>query len=144
MTLPAYFETDGNFPIYDSIAKEMYPKIWTYCGFPKSKLISKLEMTASIDSYIVAINRLKDSFHDDSLTYDDIDRLLWTTGKIIRGNMSLILSMDEYIELKDLNMLEDGHFDIGKVDVEKLNFLKGNSFLLECFKLAKKLKNYER
>ena len=29
----AYFETDYGFPIYDSIACEMYPRIWKYCGW---------------------------------------------------------------------------------------------------------------
>lgn len=139
----AYFETTGHFPIYDSIAKEMYPKVWLYCGFPKSGLISKSEMSSNIDSYILAINRLKESLNDSALTYDHIDRLLWTTGKILRGNMSLILSMDEYLFLKSRNMLDGGRFDIEKVDIDKLTFLKSNIFLLECFKLAKNLKNYE-
>ena len=34
----AYFETEYKFPIYDSIACEMYPMVWHHCGFDKKSM----------------------------------------------------------------------------------------------------------
>ena len=135
----AYFETDGNFPIFDSIAREMYPKVWAYCGFSKKELPSQAELGRNIDRFILAINTLRDKIGVESLTYDDVDRLLWTTGKIIRGNLSLVLTMEEYVLLKELNLLEEGSFNVGTTDLSKLPFLKNKPLLDGFFKLAQKL-----
>ena len=135
----AYFETDGNFPIFDSIAREMYPKIWSYCGFSKKELPTQAELGGDIDKFVLAINTLRDKIGIESLTYDNIDRLLWTTGKIVRGNLSLVLTMEEYVLLKELDLLEEGSFNVGTADLSKLPFLKNKPLLDGFFNLAQKL-----
>ena len=45
----AYFETNFEFPIYDSIVREMYPRIWEYCGFDKKEM-PKIERNDVITS----------------------------------------------------------------------------------------------
>lgn len=135
----AYFETNGNFPIFDSIAREMYPRIWRYCGFPKNEIVSRNCLSSNIDAFIVAMNLLRNRFEVESLSYDDVDRLLWTTGKIIRGNLSLVLTMEEYLTLKDMNMLKDGSFNLEAADLNRLAFLNDKPLLKAFFQLAKSL-----
>ncbi len=135
----AYFETKGNFPIFDSIAREMYPRIWRYCGFPKDEITSRNGLSSDIDTFIIAINRLRDKFEVESLSYDDVDRLLWTTGKIIRGNLSLVLTMEEYMSLKDMGLLKDGFFSLETAELDRLAFLNDKPLLKAFFQLGKSL-----
>ena len=154
----AYFETEYKFPIYDSIACEMYPMVWHHCGFDKKsmpKLIhskdGKVLGDTTLIEYTKAINLLIKKLDCKELNYDLLDRFLWFVGKIRRGNLSLVLSREEY----DLTMklypahtvatvLNNGkektvteYFNIEKVDIEKLSYLKKNHLLMEFFKLAK-------
>ena len=136
ITKYAYFETGGNFPIYDSIAREMYPKIWTYCGFDRKDCPNHKELL-ELETFISAINKLKSLVAIDGLTYDDIDRLLWTTGKIVRGNLSLVLTREEYDYMSDNNLLGEDGFSIRDADIGLLPFLDGKPLLKSLFKLAK-------
>ena len=154
----AYFETGFQFPIYDSIACEMYPLVWKYCEFDKKgmpQLIhsknGKVVGDTTIIEYTKDINLLIKKLDCKELNYDLLDRFLWFVGKIRRGNLSLVLSRDEY----DLTMklypahtvttvLKNGkektateYFNIEKVEIEKLSYLKKNHLLMEFFKLAK-------
>ena len=131
----AYFLTDYRFPIYDSIAREMYPRIWKYCGF-KEPCPTAVELT-SIDGFIKGINDLMGKLSIKS--YDTMDRLLWTTGKIMRGNLSLILTMDEYQSLGKKNLLGENGFNLAGTDLRKLKFLEDKPLLKATFELAKEL-----
>lgn len=148
-----YFLTGYKFPIYDSIAIEMFPKLWAYCGFDVSPRIKPLfnkdenygEETISL--FVNAINSLVDKLelNNEPRKYDIVDRILWYTGKICRGNLSLIISQDEYTTLAHTYKKQTGRdtfeFDITTADINKLPFLAGNKILREFFVLAKNIKN---
>lgn len=155
----AYFETEFQFPIYDSIACEMFPLVWHYCGFSKKempKLIiysekSKVLGDKTLVEYVKAINLLIEKIGVKRLNYDLLDRFLWFVGKILRGNLSLVLTRDEYKKTlkiyppKEITSIgKDGKqkvelevFNIANVDVKKLTFLKTNVRLRKFFELAK-------
>ena len=154
----AYFETEYKFPIYDSIACEMYPMVWHHCGFDKKsmpKLIhskdGKVVGDITLIEYTKAINLLIKKLDCKELNYDLLDRFLWFVGKIRRGNLSLVLSREEYDLTMELypahtvaTVLKNGkektateYFNIEKVDIEKLSYLKKNHLLMAFFKFAK-------
>lgn len=95
----AYFVTDFQFPIYDSIVTELYKPFWTFCGFSDKPLsIKKYDVPSLITAIDAFIAKLEEKrIHID---YDTFDQLLWRTGKICRENFSLILSMEQYIDYK--------------------------------------------
>ena len=153
----AYFETNFQFPIYDSIACEMYPLVWNYCGFDKKsmpKLIhsenGRVVGDTTLIEYTKAINLLIKKLDCKELNYDLLDRFLWFVGKIRRGNLSLVLSREEYeLTMKKYpakivtTTLKNGkektsmeYFNIEQVDVQKLSYLKKNSLLMKFFELA--------
>lgn len=140
----AYFETEFRFPIYDSIVREMYPRIWNYCGF-KEKM---LEIKANdMVSFIEAIDLLIRQLDCTDVTYDTLDRVLWYVGKIYRGNLSLVLSREEYDAFAEkYTKTEDGKkvfaFDIATVDLKSLP-IKKDSLVYDFFVLAKELKRLD-
>ncbi len=145
----AYFETNFKFPIYDSIACEIYPLVWHFCGFGKDKpkLIhsenGKVVGDRTMVEYVKAINLLIDKIDCKEVNYDLLDRFLWFVGKIRRGNLSLVLSREEYIAtiniFKAQNVTEESseYFNIEKVDLSKLTYLKKNSLLYKFFEFAR-------
>lgn len=148
----AYFETGFNFPIYDSIACEMYPMVWHFCGFdekcPKLNytINGRIEGEKTIVEYLKAINLLIQNIGCNVLNYDLLDRFLWFVGKICRGNLSLILTREEYDSVLELyppqivkrtenkNIME--YFNIAKIDIEKLEFLNDHVILRNFFEIA--------
>lgn len=172
----AYFATDFKFPIYDTIACEMYPLVWNFCGFEKkdmpkikyeenknSNKSSSDERGCVIDergckimvAYVEAINLLIDKlnklFDYNYVTYDLLDRFLWFVGKIRRGNLSLILTRDEYQQTLDIypsttittinkkgkKLNKTVYFGISEIDINKLSYLKNNDLLRIFFEFAK-------
>lgn len=152
----AYFETGFQFPIYDSIACEMYPLVWHYCGFGKTKPELLVKNGTNVDgaktmvAYVKAINLLIDKLDCKGLNYDLLDRFLWFVGKIRRGNLSLVLTRDEYQKTMELyppreikkesrgkEKIITEYFNIEKVDLAKLGYLKTNKVLKAFFELAK-------
>lgn len=154
----AYFETGYRFPIYDSIACEMYPLVWESCKFGKDR--PKLTMTegtkiqgaATMVKYVEAINVLTEKLGiaDSERRYDHLDRFLWFVGKIRRGNLSLVLTRDEYegticrTKSNVATRTKDGkektateYFNIEKVDLNELDYLKTDILLRKFFELAK-------
>lgn len=155
----AYFETDFQFPIYDSIACEMYPIVWHFCGFgktsrPKLKVKNDtggINGAATMVTYVKAIKTLIKNFKFDKepQCYDFLDRFLWFVGKIIRGNLSLVLSREEYettIKLtkrevvkkkkgKESTFIE--YFDIKDVNLSDLQYLENKPLLKKFFEFAK-------
>lgn len=147
ITKYAYFETGLNFPIYDSIVCEMYPIIWKYCGFvdseqPKLEVYQKGTMRIkgddTIKTFVKAIDLLIEKL-GGNISYDNLDKLMWHTGKICRGNLSLVLDKDEYLQLYQ----KYGEFDIANMNLDDIKFLKKNSLLYSYFELAKKLKQID-
>lgn len=147
----AYFETGYKFPIYDSIACEMYPLIWEYCGFEKKqcpKLLIRekgkqdVDALGTIVAYISAINLLIEKL-GGNISYDHLDRLLWFVGKIRRGNLSLVLSRKQYEEcigyLESKKLYDEKRiFNIDKINsISDLKFINPNSLLFRFFELAK-------
>ena len=126
----AYFLTDFQFPIYDSVVKEMYPKLCNYLFLENMPAIK----VTDIARYINAIDSLRNII-GTSATYDAFDRLLWYVGKIHGGNLSLLLNMQDYSAY-------GAGFDINKSDLAELPFLKNNSILKQIFTLAQKLLVY--
>ena len=138
----AYFETEFKFPIYDSIVREMYPRIWNYCGFPKSEMLEFKynDMTSFVEMINLMISKLNSTY----VNYDSLDRILWYVGKIYRGNLSLVLSREEYDAFAEkYTKTEDGKkvfaFDIATVDLKSLP-IKKDSLVYDFFVLAKELK----
>lgn len=136
----AYFETNFEFPIYDSIVREMYPRIWEYCGFDKKEMpkIERNDITMFINAIDTLKDRLKVELNSNSITYDTLDRILWYVGKIYRGNLSLVLSRKEY----DAFAKQYTKFDIETADLSKLPIKKDN-ILYNFFALAKELKELD-
>ena len=138
----AYFETKFKFPIYDSIVREMYPRVWNYCGFPQSEMLEFKynDMTSFVEMINLMISKLNSTY----VTYDSLDRILWYVGKIYRGNLSLVLSRKEYDAFAEkYTKTEDGKkvfaFDIATVDLKSLP-IKKDSLVYDFFVLAKELK----
>lgn len=141
----AYFETEFNFPIYDSIVREMYPRIWNYCGFPKSELPEF--KSNDITKFVEMINLMISKLNSTYVNYDSLDRILWYVGKIYRGNLSLVLSRKEYDAFAEkYTKSEDGKkvfaFDIATVDLKSLP-IKKDSLVYDFFVLAKELKQLD-
>lgn len=90
----AYFLMGGKFPIYDSIVRKMYPRFWKALSTEKVPRFDK-----EIEKYIVAIDAMRNII-GNNITYDELDNILWHIGKIVEGNLSLVLSMEDYIALK--------------------------------------------
>lgn len=143
ITKYAYFETNYQFPIYDSIVREMYPLLWNYCELPKKEMPKMTNIAGDITAFIEAIDLLKAKLgNPKELTYDSLDRLLWYTGKILRGNLSLILTMEEYKKYGVEFNKKD--FDLSKYDLAKMKFLKEKPVLKSLFEIAKELLNYKK
>lgn len=149
-----YFLTGYKFPIYDSIAMEMFPKLWEYCDLGYAPRIKPTKHSGAddygedaISCFVSAINDLveKLGLKNEPLKYDIVDRILWYVGKICRGNLSLILGQNEYTALASSYKEQTGsdtfEFDINKININKLPFLASNKILKEFFELAKSIKN---
>ena len=136
----AYFETEFRFPIYDSIVREMYPRIWNYCGF-KEKMpeIKVNDMVSFIEAIDLLISKLDCTY----ITYDTLDRVLWYVGKIYRGNLSLVLSMEEYQAFVKLYSKNKGGFDVAYADLNSLPISRDN-IVYDFFALAKELKQLDK
>ena len=94
----AYFTTDYQFPIFDSIVCDMLPRLSAYNGFSKPEI----KGTNGADKMVSFVSEIN-SFISQcggvgfKVSYDSLDRLLWVLGKIERENLSLVLSKAEYL-----------------------------------------------
>lgn len=100
ITKYAYFLTNHNFPIYDSLVKGVYPRFWNVLS--PGKQAPKLN--DNIVDYIKAINDLR-LIIGNSITYDELDNILWHVGKIDKAKkngarITLILPMNDYLAVK--------------------------------------------
>jgi len=87
------------FPIYDSLAIKMYPKVCKNVGINEPQKITE---STSIKKYIELLNTLrKKIFSNTDLfneyqQYDLLDAYLWRMGKLDEGNYSLLFNKDDY------------------------------------------------
>ncbi|PKP21631.1 MAG: hypothetical protein CVU05_06305 [Bacteroidetes bacterium HGW-Bacteroidetes-21] len=122
----AYFQTNFKFPIYDNLARKVLPKIFKLY-FTNVKITMK--SIENIKNYINAINIFKSNSRIND--YNKIDNLLWLTGKIREGNLSLILKKDEYIDF--VNTLKSKKI----FEKEEINKDDKSSFVLKWSDLLK-------
>ena len=122
----ASFLTRGDFPIYDSVVKEMIPKVWSLCGAkatpPKASILD-----SSMESYFDAIDILKSNMGVRS--YNELDYILWHVGKILNDSFALILTMEDYLSVPH-------GYSIRSINYNTLPFLAHNKLLLALFDLA--------
>lgn len=143
----AYFETRGEFPIYDSIACEMIPLMWKKCHFegkcPPLSENPNLSGAAKLNRFLDALDAFKKNLGIE-VSNDHLDRLLWFVGKIIRGNLSLVLRRKDYVWCSNHGFItkqdKETKFRIETVELKDLPFLQPHSLLYRFFELAKILK----
>ncbi len=100
------------FPIYDKLAREMYPHVMRKLH-PRKKF-KILPSNMDIKRYVAALNKLRLSlfgkgntslFINEMQQYDILDAYLWRMGKINNGNLSLLLSREDYVKfIKNLGL----------------------------------------
>ena len=102
----------------------------------------------TIVSFLKAVNMLMKELGADA-DYDTLDRLMWYTGKMLRGNFSLVFSKEEYIEWANVAKKVGIVFNdeglgtaVKRIAVGQLPFLdkKENTFVKMIYELAQKLK----
>ena len=123
-----YFETDYGFPIYDSIVRKYLPLLYRYCGIEKCEKIPN----NNICKFIKAINDffLEIKYTRDQRRYDYLDHLLWVIGKILRGNLSLVLTKKEYQEITE--KIEYKKIESNK-NKDSFNFIKNHKADYEAY-----------
>lgn len=94
------------FPIYDSLAKDIYPKLW-------KKLLPEETMNGSdnMADYVKDLSKICNSLFEEGNTifgmqqFDLLDAYLWRMGKFSNGNLSLLLERNDYIQfIKNLGL----------------------------------------
>ncbi len=89
MSKYAYFLTNYQFPIYDTIVREVYPLLNNNIKLPE-------------DNFNEYVRKIKELLEKSQIqNFDKLDNLLWLIGKIRRGNYSLLLSKEKYLVLTE-------------------------------------------
>ena len=86
------------FPIYDSLALEAYPTVCKMLGIEQWTGIDD-----NIEGYVQALNKVRELLFDGKglfngkyQQFDILDAYLWRMGKFNGGNLSLLLSRNDY------------------------------------------------
>ena len=89
----AYFLCEFCFPIYDSLVIKNFNTILDEI-YPKKKMDRMPQkQDPGIEVFIKCLRELKEV---SGLSYEDIDHILWTYGKLRKGSLSAIVTRDEY------------------------------------------------
>jgi|GEM_PF-1923996 len=123
ITKYAFFLTEKKFPIYDSLIKFVYPRLWNKLC-PNSPIKT---MPSNIEQYIDSIDKMKHLL--GGITYDELDFILWHIAKIIKGKYASILTMEDYLRMPT-------DFLINNHSLNKLIFIENNQLLSKLFELA--------
>ncbi len=107
----AYFITDLQFPIYDSLVRMMLPLVWQKAGY--TPLLKPQKTLKDIVPYITAIDNLINNLFGNvnrADYYDAVDYILWRVGKIYNidpksksthpSNPALLLKKTEYCDYR--------------------------------------------
>lgn len=101
------------FPIFDSLARQMYPRMASALQVKKISFMQEAEAdeftgskenNLAISAYIKALDSIrKELFQYEALfeghqQFDVLDMLLWTMGKFDSGNLSLLMSREDYTQ----------------------------------------------
>lgn len=120
------------FPIYDSLAIKMYPKVCKNVGINEPQKITE---STSIKKYIELLNTLrKKIFSNTDLfneyqQYDLLDAYLWRMGKLDEGNYSLLFNKEDYIQfIKNLDLSAKNAENYGK----HISGVVNDDKLVEC------------
>lgn len=112
------------FPIYDSLAKEIYPKLWA-----KLDLGVKSTEEKEMKAYVADLRKICSALFEreaDSFgmqQFDLLDAYLWRMGKFSHGNLSLMLERKDYVRFitnLGLNAEERGVDKDGRIVYEPL------------------------
>ena len=103
------------FPIYDKLAREMYPKACSLMGITPQNIMKNPD----IYTHISALNNLRMAIFGAPPTlyrgyqqYDLLDAYLWRMGKFSTGRLALLFTMNDYIKLiTNLGLLKSKDFD---------------------------------
>ena len=149
----AYFLCEFDFPIYDSLVIENFNNLLG-AVYP-NKGIDRMPQKSDV-KFEVFIKCLRKLNSVSGLSYEDIDYILWTYGKLKEWNLSSIVTRDEYERFKasikfktDDN--EEADLLIGELNGNRLivaskikgkdNVAKLNN-LMESFKFGEKIKEF--
>jgi hypothetical protein len=93
-------ESDAlGFPIYDSLAIEMFPKLSKVLG-----VSAEFKNKDRIEEYVACLNALREILFGQDLNqrfkrlqqFDILDAYLWRIGKLTHGNYSLLFTKKDY------------------------------------------------
>lgn len=90
------------FPIYDSLAKNMYKPVCNYVGImdaPKLSSTTDVNIIGYLSLLKKLASQLKINGQYELQDFDILDAYLWRMGKFSEGNFSLLLNKDEYLSL---------------------------------------------
>ena len=97
----AYFETGGEFPIYDSIARGMIRALWPFMATEK---MGRKPADLSLLDIVCFVNKLN-LFKGElgkcagfDVDYDTLDCLMWFVGKMFRMSFTLVFPKEVYGE----------------------------------------------
>lgn len=93
----AYFLCQYEFPIYDRLALDTCQLLARYCADLSLPTVRLNEPSA----FFREMSRLGDDFS----SFDVLDNLLWLTGKVREGNLSLVLSRKRFVALRGVIQL---------------------------------------
>lgn len=89
------------FPIYDSLAKNMYKPVWKYLGLRNPSSFKNKDV--DIIEFIKSFKKLSDELEIKQISnlqcFDLLDAYLWRMGKFSEANFSLLLDKTDYIKL---------------------------------------------
>ena len=119
------------FPIYDSLAIKMYPKVCNNVGIEPQKITE----STSIKKYIELLNTLRKKIFSNTYLfnkyqqYDLLDAYLWRMGKLDEGNYSLLFNKDDYEKfITNIGLSAKKVENYGKYISNVIN----NAHLVEC------------
>jgi len=143
----AYYQTGFEFPIYDRLAKIVYPLIMKKY-FPDKTIELSIRST-DIILFIKSINQLNELSKINN--YDKLDNLLWLSGKILDGNFSLVFKKKETyslfakeVEKKTSKTIKLINGEIKHLDFSErmIGYIKENKLILNEIIKDKKLKEF--
>lgn len=120
------------FPIYDSLAIKMYPKVCKKVSIIEPQKITE---STSIKTYIGLLDTLRDKIFSNTdlfneyQQYDLLDAYLWRMGKLDEGNYSLLFNKDDYEKfITNIGLSAKNVENYGKHISNVIN----NAHLVEC------------